>query len=131
MAAPHVLVVDDNQSVRRLLQLHLEHAGYRVSTARDGQDALDRMGAEVPDLLLLDHAMPGLTGLALLDRLRAEQRTAELPVLMISGKADAGDVAAAWRGGADFFLPKPFHPAELLMVVRRFLEAAPAPALLS
>lgn len=120
--AQHILAVDDEQNIRRLLEVNLQRAGYRVTMARDGQDALEKVSQSRPDLVLLDVMMPRIDGFEVLRRLKANPGTAGIPVLMLTAKAQDADIFNGLRSGADFYLTKPFHPTELLMWVKRVLE---------
>ena len=122
----HVLAVDDEANVTRLVQLILQRAGYRVTTASDGAEALDKIREDRPDLLLSDITMPHLDGIELLRRLKADASTADIPVVVLSAKAQDADVFEAQRSGADAYLPKPFSPAQLMEAVAEALSAAAA-----
>ena len=119
----HILAVDDERNIVRLVQVNLERAGYRVSTACDGVDALAQIHAERPDLVVLDVMMPRMDGFETLRRLKADPETADLPVLMLTAKAQDADILKGWQMGVDSYLVKPFNPAELLAFVKRTLEA--------
>jgi two-component system alkaline phosphatase synthesis response regulator PhoP len=122
----HILAVDDDDLIRRLVQFNLQRAGYRVTPARDGLEALEQIEQERPDLVLLDVNMPRLDGIELLRRLRADPGTATLPVVMLTAKAQDEDILEGKRSGADYYLTKPFSPTELLAVVQEVL-GAPGP----
>jgi two-component system alkaline phosphatase synthesis response regulator PhoP len=117
----HILAVDDDDLIRRLVQFNLQRAGYRVTPARDGLEALEQIEQERPDLVLLDVNMPRLDGIELLRRLRADPGTATLPVVMLTAKAQDEDILEGKRSGADYYLTKPFSPTELLAVVQEVL----------
>jgi two-component system, OmpR family, alkaline phosphatase synthesis response regulator PhoP len=119
----HILTVDDDDRIRRLVQFNLQRAGYRVSTAGDGVEALDQIGQERPDLVLLDINMPRMDGIEVLRRLRADPETAALPVILLTAKAQDEDILEGKRSGADYYLTKPFSPVELLSVIREALGA--------
>jgi DNA-binding response OmpR family regulator len=121
--AEHILAVDDDERIRRLVQINLQRAGYRVTTAGDGIEALERIDQELPDLLVLDVNMPRLDGIELLRQLRARPETAALPVILLTAKAQDEDILEGKRSGADYYLTKPFSPPELLAVVREALGA--------
>jgi DNA-binding response OmpR family regulator len=118
----HILAVDDQPSIRRLVEINLGKAGYRVTTASDGREALDQIAAERPDMVVLDVTMPEVDGYEVLRRLREDEETADLPVLMLSGRTRDFDIARAWRTGADTYLPKPFDPRQLLSTVEHLLD---------
>lgn len=120
-----ILVVDDERHIVRLCEVNLQRAGYEVETAFDGQEALEKVEAETPDLIVLDVMMPKMDGFEVLKKLKGEPTTAALPVLMLTARpalADApragGSISAAW-------LTKPFSPPDLLQCVREMLGLAP------
>src|SRR3990172_11803439 len=94
-----ILVVDDERHIVRLIQVNLERAGYQVVTAFDGRDALKKVEAEKPDLVVLDVMMPHLDGFEVLKRLQANPATREIPVVMLTAKAQDGDVFRGWSSG--------------------------------
>jgi DNA-binding response OmpR family regulator len=108
-----VLVVDDDPDVCDLVTYKLEQSGFAVRRASDGDAALREVAAEIPDLVLLDIMMPGMTGLEVLQRLRADATTAGLPVILLSAKAQESDVERGFELGADDYVVKPFSPREL------------------
>lgn len=113
-----VLVCDDEQNIVRLIQVNLERMGHDVVTAYDGQEALDQIRKEKPDLVLLDVIMPHVDGLEVLRRIRKNPETARLPVVMLTVQAQDGDATAGLELGADDYMTKPFNPKDL----GRFLE---------
>jgi CheY-like chemotaxis protein len=115
--SPRVLVVDDTREVRELLVLNLELEGFEVRAACDGQEGVEVALDWHPDVVTLDVVMPRLDGLAALQALRADPRTAAVPVVLVTGRAQAADRAEGEALGADAYLPKPFEPAELVAVV--------------
>jgi DNA-binding response OmpR family regulator len=121
----HILTVDDEVNIRRLVEINLQHAGYRVSCAADGQEALEKIAADRPDLVLLDVIMPRLDGFEVLRRLKSDSATVEIPVVMLTVKAMNADVFEGWQGGVHYYLTKPFSPQELLLVVKRALLGLP------
>ena len=113
-AAPVVLVGEDSDTVRTLLVLELESAGYVVHEAEDGQAVLDLARSTSPDVVLLDVEMPVLDGWQALAALKAEPTTAEVPVLFLTGRTGSADLVRALERGAHDYLRKPPEPAELL-----------------
>jgi len=125
--AHSVLVVDDEPNIRRLVQVHLEAAGYRVTTAADGRAALEQFGRVRPDLVLLDVMMPEMDGLEVLRHLKAHPESAGVPVVLLTARSGNDDIRRGWQQGTDFYLPKPFNPAELRELVRQLLATAGSP----
>jgi two-component system response regulator MprA len=119
----HVLVVDDDPSVRALLRDVLELEGHVVTLAPDGYAALRAVAAERPDCVLLDVRMPGMDGHEVLGRLRARADGLELPVVMLTAAADDATAWRGWSGGVDHLLAKPFDAEELLGRVDRLCAA--------
>jgi two-component system phosphate regulon response regulator PhoB len=117
-----VLVVEDEAAVAELIALNLRHAGYEVSLAGDGDQALAAVAAVLPDLVILDWMLPGLSGHALARRWRADERTRNLPIIMLTARADEVDKVAGLDAGADDYLTKPFSPAELMARIRAVLR---------
>lgn len=119
-----VLVVDDEPMARTLLRLMLVRAGFEVSEAEDGYDALEKIEAEIPDLVILDVMMPGMDGFSVCRAVRESARTAALPVIMLSAKTDLESVNRGLRAGANKYLTKPISPDELTRQVRSILGEA-------
>jgi len=117
-APPTVLVVEDDPANRALLTALLERSGYRAVTASDGPSGLAAAFEIGPDIVLLDVGLPGMDGLEICRRLRADPRTVALPVVLLTGRTTVDDVVAGLDAGADDFLAKPFHEAELLARLR-------------
>lgn len=122
----HVLVVEDNASLRERLGRYLRNEGFRVTTAADAVEARAHMRAISPDLLVLDVMMPGETGLGLTESIRRENGN-ELPVLLLTARSAPEDRIAGFEAGADDYLPKPFEPRELVLRIRALLRRAPPP----
>ena len=117
-----ILVVDDNASNRDLLHRRLSHDGHQVETVASGEQALDRMAAETFDLVLLDLLMPGLNGFEVLQRLKADERFFDIPVIMISGLRETDSVIRCIEAGAEDYLAKPFNPVVLRARLKSCLE---------
>ena len=122
-----VLLVDDEESVQKLLTYPLEREGYRVVQARDGEEALVRFGEEPVDLVILDLMLPRLDGLAVCRRLR-EERSA-VPIIMLTARGDEGDKVLGLELGADDYITKPFSIREFMSRVRALLRRAQLPPL--
>jgi two-component system phosphate regulon response regulator OmpR len=126
MSDPHLLVVDDDERLRALLQRYLAGNGYRVSAAADAAEARQLLANMEFDLMVLDVMMPGESGL---DFARDLRQTSSLPILMLTARGDAADRIEGLERGADDYLPKPFEPRELLLRINSLLRRiAPAPA---
>jgi two-component system, OmpR family, response regulator MprA len=118
-----ILVVDDERAVRESLRRALELEGYQVDLAEDGEEALERLsGSSVADAVILDVLMPGIDGLEVCRRLRADANG--VPVLMLTARAEVDSRVAGLDAGADDYLPKPFALAELLARLRALLRRA-------
>ncbi len=132
---PRILVVEDEPDLRILLDRHLDSAGYRVSLAEDGIEALERAWAEPVDLVLLDLMLPHLDGVEVCRRLRRDERTARLPIIMLTAKDDSADRIQGFEVGADDYINKPFNLQELILRVaavlrRRTDDGQASPAIL-
>jgi DNA-binding response OmpR family regulator len=121
-AAQTVLVADDEQDIIELVRFRLEHDGYRVLTARDGETALQLARDEQPDLCVLDVMMPKLSGFEVLSQLRADPATARTRVIMLTARGQDADVDRGFELGAQDYVTKPFSPKELRRRVRAQLS---------
>lgn len=117
-----VLIVDDEPMARTLLRLMLVRAGFNVSEAEDGFDALQKVKKNLPDVILLDVMMPGMDGFSVCETLRKESETASLPIIMLSAKTDLDSINKGLRVGATKYLTKPISPEELTRHVRDALD---------
>ncbi|WP_369249198.1 response regulator [Streptomyces sp. R41] len=120
-ASGRVLVVDDNKVIRQLIRVNLELEGLEVVTAADGAECLDIVHQVRPDVVTLDVVMPRLDGLRTAARLRADPRTRNLPLAIVSACTQY-EVESGLDVGVDAFLAKPFEPAELVRLVRQLME---------
>lgn len=121
-----VLVVDDDEVIRQLIAVNLNLEGFEVSTATDGQDCLDRVMDVMPDVITLDVMMPCLDGWATAEKLRTEEATSHIKVVLITARAQDDDRRRGLGIGVDAYLTKPFDPAELIQVVRELASGAPS-----
>jgi twitching motility two-component system response regulator PilG len=115
-----VLIVDDSPTIRRLVEITLSREGYQVISAVDGQDGLDKIMEEPPDLVLLDITMPRLNGYQLCKAIKENKNTANIPVIMLSGKDDVADKEMGRKVGSSGYITKPFEPDELVEYVREY-----------
>lgn len=120
-----VLVVDDDEVIRRLISVNLGLEGYEITTAVDGEECLELVHEVQPDLVTLDVVMPRLDGIRTAARLKGDPRTAHLKIVMISACAQSEDVARAREAGVDAYLTKPFDPDHLVRVVRNLDKRNP------
>ncbi len=117
-----VLVVEDESAIAELISINLRHAGYEVRVAVTADQAQSEVDRVLPDLVILDWMLPGQSGLQLAKRWRGETRTKELPVIMLTARADERDKVAGLDAGADDYLTKPFSTHELMARIRAVLR---------
>jgi two-component system phosphate regulon response regulator PhoB len=117
-----ILVVEDEPDVQELLAVNLEHAGHRVVFAASAEQAEAAIRAERPDVLVLDWMLPGESGVSLARRLRKEERTRDLPILLVTARAMEQDKISGLEAGADDYITKPFSPRELLARIQAVLR---------
>jgi two-component system phosphate regulon response regulator PhoB len=117
-----VLLVEDESAIAELVAINLRHAGFEVSVASDAATAQASVDRLLPDLVVLDWMLPGESGLSLARRWRADPRTRQLPLIMLTARAGEADKLAGLDGGADDYITKPFSPKELLARVRAVLR---------
>lgn len=122
-----ILIVDDEPRILDLARDYLEHAGFGVRTARDGPSALTAVHDHQPHLVVLDLGLPGMDGLDVTRHLRSQERTAALPIVMLTARDDELDKLLGLELGADDYLTKPFSPRELVARVRAVLRRADRP----
>jgi two-component system phosphate regulon response regulator PhoB len=119
-----VLVVEDETDLAELVAFNLARNGYRTAVANDGRAALQAIAAETPDLILLDVMLPGLSGTEIASRLRTEPATAQVPIIMVTAKAEEVDQLVGLAVGADDYITKPFSMKVLLARVDAVLRRA-------
>ncbi len=117
-----ILVVEDEAAIGELIALNLRHAGFEVTIAADAMQAQASVDGVLPDLVILDWMLPGESGLTLARRWRGDSRTRELPVIMLTARAEERDTIAGLDAGADDYLTKPFSIDELLARIRAVLR---------
>jgi two-component system phosphate regulon response regulator PhoB len=119
-----ILIVDDEQDVLDLLVYNLQKAGYKIVTARDGTAALQKARDEVPSLIILDLMLPQMDGTEVCRHLKADPRTAHIPIIMLTAKAEEVDRVVGLELGADDYVTKPFSPREVSLRVKSVLRRA-------
>src|SRR3954471_10665617 len=117
-----ILVVEDEAQILELIAVNLEHDGHRVLRAASAEEAEVSIRAALPDVLILDWMLPGESGLSFARRLRSQERTRELPILMLTARAMEQDKISGLEAGADDYLTKPFSPKELAARIKAVLR---------
>jgi CheY-like chemotaxis protein len=120
-ARPLVLVVEDQDELRRLYVEQLSLSGFDVIEAVNGEDAISHTSSQTPDVVLMDLSLPVLDGWEATRRLKADTRTAHIPVVALTAHDGSGELQRATRAGCDWFVPKPCPPDALITEVRRVL----------
>ena len=127
MSAKQILVVEDERPIREMIAFGLRRAGFEVREAADARSGRAEVANKLPDLLLVDWMLPDTSGLEFTRALKRDRETRELPVIMLTARAEEGDKVAGLEGGADDYITKPFSPRELLArinaVLRRVMPA--------
>ncbi len=126
--ARKILVVDDERHIVRLVEVNLQRAGYDVIAAYDGIEALEKTKSEKPEMIILDVMMPRMDGFEVLKELRGNPESKDIPVIMLTAKAQDADIFKGWSSGVDSYLTKPFNPRELLAFVERIFQSLEHPA---
>ncbi|MFA5824366.1 MAG: phosphate regulon transcriptional regulator PhoB [Gallionellaceae bacterium] len=118
----NILVVEDEPAIQELLAFNVTQCGYRALQAYDADSALALINRALPDLILLDWMLPGISGVELARRLRADQRTHNIPIIMLTARTDERDKVMGLESGADDYITKPFSPRELMARIRAVLR---------
>jgi two-component system, OmpR family, alkaline phosphatase synthesis response regulator PhoP len=119
-----ILVVEDDQDIAQLVARYLEKAGFAADVVSSGRDALTAIGARAPDLLILDRMLPYVDGLEICRAVRSNAKTAAMPIIMLTARAEESDRIVGLELGADDYVAKPFSPSELVARVRALLRRA-------
>jgi len=118
-----ILVVDDERQIVKLVEINLRKVGFEVICAYDGVEALEKVQSDRPDMIVLDVMMPRMNGFDVLKKLQSNPDTEQIPVIMLTAKAQDADIFAGWQSGVSSYLTKPFNPRELLTFVQRIFES--------
>lgn len=118
----NILLVEDEPAIQELLAFNVAQCGYRAILASDADGALALINRALPDLILLDWMLPGISGVELARRLRADQRTHNIPIIMLTARTDERDKVLGLESGADDYITKPFSPRELMARIRAVLR---------
>ncbi|MBT3322374.1 MAG: response regulator, partial [Anaerolineae bacterium] len=116
-----ILIIDDDLDTLRLVGLMLQKKGYEIAAANNGKQGLLKVAEDIPDLILLDVMMPEMDGYEVARRLRQDPQTENIPILMFTAKSQLNDKVTGFEAGADDYLTKPTHPAELQAHVKALL----------
>lgn len=122
MSKATILVIEDEGEIREMLRFSLERADYQVEEAETAEIALEKLQGRLPDLLLVDWMLPGISGVELIRRLRKDELTASLPAIMLTARGEESDKLKGFDSGVDDFLSKPFSPKELLARIKALLR---------
>jgi two-component system phosphate regulon response regulator PhoB len=118
----NVLVVEDEPAIQELIAVNLEHAGHHVTRAKDAEAALGLVRSMLPDVLLIDWMLPGMSGASLAKHLRQDERTRQIPIIMLTARSAEQDKIAGLEAGADDYVTKPFSPKELVARIKAVLR---------
>jgi two-component system phosphate regulon response regulator PhoB len=122
MAQEHLLVVDDEEDIQELVRYNLVRNGFDVTVVGTGEAALDAARSKAPDMILLDLMLPGIDGLEVCNLLKHDQKTAHIPIVMLTARGEEADVVAGLELGADDYITKPFSPRVLVARVKAVLR---------
>ena len=122
MNAKHILIVEDEQPIREMISFALAGVGYEVREAADARQAQAAISERLPDLILLDWMLPGISGIDFARRLKKEDLTRELPIIMLTARAEEEDKVQGLESGTDDYITKPFSPRELVARIRAVLR---------
>src|SRR5512135_635748 len=122
MSTANILLVEDEPAIQELLAFNAAQCGFRAIQAYDVPSALAEINRALPDLILLDWMLPGASGIELARRLRAAQRTRDIPIIMLTARTDERDKIQGLESGADDYITKPFSPRELMARIRAVLR---------
>jgi len=120
--AANILLVEDEPAIQELIAVNLQHAGHHVIRAPDAERALGIVKSALPDLMLIDWMLPGMSGVSLARQLRQEERTKRIPIIMLTARGEEADKIAGLEAGADDYVTKPFSPRELVARIKAVLR---------
>lgn len=122
MAKEKILIVEDEKDIAKMLEYNLQKEGFKTCVAGDGEDALDAVKAEHPDIVLLDLMLPGIDGLEVCKTLKGDAQTSPVPIIMLTAKSQESDKIVGLELGADDYVTKPFSPRELMARIKAVLR---------
>jgi CheY-like chemotaxis protein len=120
--SPLILIADDEDDIKMILGMYLETCGFRVLTAYDGLDAIERIKESKPDLILMDIMMPVLDGVEVTRQIKATEETRDIPIVMLTAAAQSEMVERALKAGAEEYIAKPFEPDRVKEIIDRILS---------
>ena len=127
MANEKILVVDDEEDILELVKFNLEREGYRIIEASSGEEAMERVVLEIPDLIILDLMLPGIDGLEVTRNLKKDEQTRTIPIVMLTAKGEESDIVTGLELGADDYVTKPFSPRVLVARIKAVLRREKEP----
>jgi len=119
-----ILIVDDEEVIRKFLKIHLNKQGYEVTEAEDGQKAIDRIGEKKFDLIICDVMMPNKTGWEVVKEVKSNPKFEQIPIILLTAKNDDVDMFKGYDLGANYYMTKPFTKDQLLYGLKMMFEAA-------
>ncbi|HEX5637620.1 MAG TPA: phosphate regulon transcriptional regulator PhoB [Gammaproteobacteria bacterium] len=122
MSSKTVLVVEDDRDIREMLAFSLQRASYSVVETESAEQALDKLGVLLPDIILVDWMLPGMEGPELVRRIRLDELTRDIPVIMLTARGEEADKLRGFDNGADDYLTKPFSPKELMARMKALMR---------
>ncbi|MGI9324551.1 MAG: phosphate regulon transcriptional regulator PhoB [Pseudomonadales bacterium] len=128
MSGPRILIVEDDPEIQEMLTFSLTRAGYQVTACDSGERALEHLDGQLPAALIVDWMLPGLSGVELVGRIRREELTRDIPLIMLTARGEEADKLKGFDSGVDDYLTKPFSPKELLARIKALIRRSSAPA---
>ena len=125
--ATHIYIVEDEPEIRELLNFSLARAGFRVTEAESAESALQKLFNQLPDLVIVDWMLPGMSGVDLAKRIRKDELTSSLPLLMLTARSEESDVLKSFDSGIDDYMSKPFSPKELVARIKALMRRSGVP----
>jgi two-component system phosphate regulon response regulator PhoB len=125
--ATHILIVEDEPEIRELLNFSLARAGFRVTEAESAESALQKLFNQLPDMVIVDWMLPGMSGVDLAKRIRKDELTNSLPLLMLTARSEESDVLKSFDSGIDDYMSKPFSPKELIARIKALMRRSGLP----
>jgi len=122
MSKEHILIIEDETDIQELIKFNLEKEGYRVTSTLTGEEGISQAKASHPDLVLLDLMLPGIDGFEVCRRLKSDDETKKIPIVMLTAKGEESDIVSGLELGADDYITKPFKPRILIARIRSILR---------